>query len=377
MIARFRVMLPFKLSIPEGLDLNSYEIERNGYKIVVHPPIQAQLRIEPENVDLSVPAREVTRKIVPATPQRPTALIKLNGSDTIQANLLELDFKKCGGHDFDREARDDPPYEIALEIVNSLLRRLRSVIQAPRIFPIGERALSARLVYLSDSGEELREQPDRIRVRARLHTQYHANALTKAIWEKTNSLPFEYRSATWENLLLDAELLLPHVGPALVLIAASIETAVSAVLNHLATKSAVPDQLWQWIIDRGDYRKEPTVEEECDVLLSVLGGKSLKTDPKLWQSFMNIKSARNNFVHEGVPSITKKGKALSSAEISQLLDSAKQIIKFLEEFLPEILRRPITMEKTEFQLRREVGEGALNPHIISGQAVLVPHLKTG
>jgi len=197
------------------------------------------------------------------------------------------------------------------------------------------------------------------------------------IWEKTNSLPLEYRPATWENLLLDAESLLPHVGPVLVLMAASIETAISAVLRHLATKGLVPDQLWQWINDRGDYRKEPSVEEECDVLLNVLGGKSLKTEPKLWQSFKNIKNARNNFVHEGIPSITKGGKALSSAEVSQLLDSAKQIIKFLEEFLPENPRRPIAMEKREFEFRREVGEGALEPRVISGQGILVPHLKTG
>jgi len=64
MIARFRVILPFKLSIPEGVALDSYEIERSGYRVVVHAPIQAQLRIDPAYIDLSVPIAEVGRKIV-------------------------------------------------------------------------------------------------------------------------------------------------------------------------------------------------------------------------------------------------------------------------------------------------------------------------
>jgi hypothetical protein len=91
--------------------------------------------------------------------------------------------------------------------------------------------------------------------------------------------------------------LLPEVGPALVLAVTALETLISATLNQLASSANLPSGLWEWINNRGDYRKEPSVEEQFDVLLRVLAGKSLRNQSDLWRGFKDLKEARNSFVH--------------------------------------------------------------------------------
>jgi hypothetical protein len=47
-------------------------------------------------------------------------------------------------------------------------------------------------------------------------------------------------------------------------------------------------------------RREPTVEDQFSVLLSVLVGHSLKDNARLWERLVNLRDARNSFVHTGV-----------------------------------------------------------------------------
>ena len=62
-------------------------------------------------------------------------------------------------------------------------------------------------------------------------------------------------------------------------------------------------ELWRWINQRGDWRREPTVEEQYDTLLKVLTGHTLKEDQDLWELFKHLKTARNSFVHEGMAKV--------------------------------------------------------------------------
>lgn len=351
MIARFRILLPFKLSVPEDLSLGGLEVERPPYRIVVHPPLEARLSTSPEDVGLDVPFVDAGHGIVPAEPQHPTSRIKLNGKPTIRADLLQIDFFK---DDFDRrETRpeDESVTLAAFEVANSLLRRLRAIAQAAGIFPLNPTETSYSLEYLSDAGEELPKEVGLVRRRYKIRSSGRLQAVTEVIWHRVKSLPFEYEPSTWDNLLLDAELLVPQVGPVLVLAHSAIETAVSATLNHLAsgTPPPLPPGLWEWIDKRDDdYRKEPSVREQCDILLEALGGKSLKQEKGLWQAFTKIRKARNNFVHEGVASVD--GKRVTPAEAAELLGQAKQVVTFLERFLPESQRRPETSEKFDWKI---------------------------
>jgi hypothetical protein len=99
-------------------------------------------------------------------------------------------------------------------------------------------------------------------------------------------------------LLLDAVGLLPDIGPALVLAATSLETLITDALDELsAGASAVPQSLWMWINDRGDYRKEPSVLEQYDALSKVFTGRSLRDEIELWEA---------PFVHGGKPPIERR-----------------------------------------------------------------------
>jgi|GEM_PF-3062217 len=91
-----------------------------------------------------------------------------------------------------------------------------------------------------------------------------------------------FQSAPWRTLFLDAQSLNSHLGPAVVLAASAIETAVHAVVSAIAAERMQPPDLWPWIQDRGgDYRREPSLREYLDSLLAILAGKGLKSDPKL------------------------------------------------------------------------------------------------
>ena len=352
MIARFRILLPFKLSIPDGLSLGDLEVERPSHRIVVHPPLKARLSTSPEDVGLDVPFFDAGHGIVPAEPQRPSSRIHLNGKPTLQANLLQMDFHK---DDFDRGGtrppHDEPVILIGFEVANSLLRRLRTVGQAAGILALDPTKTSWSLEYLSDAGEELPREPGLVRRGYHVRSSGRLQAVTEVIWQRVKSLPSDYEPSTWDNLLLDAELLMPQVGPVVVLAQSAIETAVSAVLNHLASRTPLPlpPGLWEWIDKRDDdYRKEPSVREQCDILLEALGGKSLKQERELWEAFTKIRKARNNFVHEGVASVD--GKTVTPAEAAELLGKAKQVVAFLERFLPESQRRPATSETFDWRI---------------------------
>jgi hypothetical protein len=152
------------------------------------------------------------------------------------------------------------------------------------------------------------------------------------------------------ELLLDAMGLLPRVGPSLVLAATALETRIAEVLDLLEGRNPLPGGLWQWINDRGDYRKEPSTAEQFDVLLRVMSGRSLKDDAGLWEAFQNLRDARNSFVHEGVARIGKRPEAVTVDAAGTLIQQCWRILEWLDEFVP-VERRvllPEIMAQVEF-----------------------------
>jgi hypothetical protein len=175
-------------------------------------------------------------------------------------------------------------------------------------------------------------------------------ALTTEVWKKIESLPVEYNPAAYDRLLLDAEASLPDLGPAIVLAFSALETLISASLAVLIRQSKGNAELWEWIQSReGDYRKEPSVSEEFDVLLKALSGSSLRDNQDLWQAFQRLRDARNNFIHSGVLAFGKKVKTpLLTKDVNELLGKTKEIVLFVENLLPESSRRPVQFGKYEW-----------------------------
>ena len=112
----------------------------------------------------------------------------------------------------------------------------------------------------------------------------------------------------------------------------------------------MPSGLWKWINARDDYRKEPSVEERFDDLLTILAGKSLKSDKDLWDTFKDIKNARNSFVHGGTPLIGKQEVTLE--ETYRLILKAGDVFKWVEEILPVTHRRPLATSGVEVEYTR-------------------------
>src|SRR6266851_6332484 len=114
--------------------------------------------------------------------------------------------------------------------------------------------------------------------------------------------------------------------------------AVFHSLAVLAPVEGIPAELWAFINDRGDYRKEPSVAEQYDQLLHALTGHSLKERQDLWEAFRNIRDARNSLMHEGA--LMLGGHPVSREQAFTLVGRAKQIADWIEGFLPVGARRP-------------------------------------
>lgn len=356
MIARFRILLPYVLYLRSDAQLSPHRFIHDPYQITIHPPYQAV--IDPSNVDPSsdVAAREILEQLGPASPPKVSQSVYMDGIPTVHANTLQIDFHR---DDFDRRVAavrpdhsEDPLIRLAFELVNGLLTSIRSVTKAGHIKPLGILGSNWRLDYLTDDCQELQHEADKIRRKFGSSFGWRICGINEEVWSKAHTLSSTYRPSNWESLILDAEALLPDVGPALVLAAAALETLISVTLNHLASLANLPSGLWEWINDRGDYRKEPSVEEQFDVLLRTLANKSLKDQNQLWEAFKNLKGARNAFVHDGVAAIG--GKEVTKELAYIFVGQAKEIIDWVEPLLPPELRRPKLEHQVEFQMFKTI-----------------------
>lgn len=328
MLARLFLILPFDLTVPEGEQFSMYEYVDEGYGVRAFPPIRSD-RPRVSDVDE----------------------LRLDGVPAFQADALRIDFHR---ETFGR-AKDgpyDPPEGVIGRAINSFLIRLRHVARAAQIRPLDYPWGTWRIQYLNDDGTELDVDERLVRGRGALHVSFGWIALNKHVWEDVHRLPPDYEPPPWEELLLDAQSDMPRIGPAVVLAATALEVFVSRILNKLAEAGTAPRPLWDWINKRGDYLREPTVEEQYDALLKFFTGHSLKDEPNLWESFRNLKTARNSFVHEGVATVG--GTAVSIDTARKLVSAASEIISKVREWLPQPLHWPVFKHTIQIQARKKL-----------------------
>jgi len=346
MIARLSVLLPIKISIPEGEILAPAVYESEFGQLTIHPPVAAITSLTSQLSDPTLPLMNLAEQLARATPQVGTGDVLLNGRKTVLANLLQIEYRRetfiRDAPTEGRTAADDPPLSHAFAVLNGLLRRMRTVGQAARIREIDLTNVLWRFEYLNDDGTSLERDTRYIRVRAGVSVRFEAQALLPSLWERIQALPIDYVPPRWDTLLLDAELMLPEIGPPLVLAFTAVETVASFTIDSFANAAGISPALWKWLNDRGPL-KDPTVEEQCGDLLKVFAGRSLKDDVRLWEAFKQLSTARNKFVHEGVATLA--GKPVTHDDAVQLVTRAKEIVRFLEQFLPEDARRPIVEER--------------------------------
>ena len=337
MIARLLFLVPYRLVIPESETFTIFTYEDRGYGVAVYPPQKSD------------------RPTTPDTPEE----IRVDGVRAIDADVIRIDFLKSS---FDR--RDglfcDPPFDVIRDAIASFITRIRHATRAAHIRPFNEFPIGTwRITYLNDDGSELEKAEGFVRLRGALRFSYSFTAVNRAVWAGIHDLPPDYQPPPWEELLLDAQADLPRIGPAIVLAATALEVFITRKLDELAKLKEVPQELWTWINDRGTYLREPTIEEQYDVLLRFLTGHSLKTEA-LWESFQNLKSARNSFVHEGV---AKLGGAPVSVEVAEKwVTAARDVISKVREWLPPELHWPLFNFHVNMEIQHRIPSGAPRSH---------------
>ena len=326
MIARLHVLLPVWLTVPQGETFPIYEYADQDYRVRVFPPVKS---------DRVLPADRVSE-------------LRLDGVPAFRVDALRIDFQR---QSFDRseDLLFDPPKEVLGRAVNSFLIRLRYVIRAAAIRPLDFPLVTWRIQYLNDDESELEKVENLVRTRHGVEFSFSLVALNRRIWDDIQNLPVGYEPPLWEDLLLDAHGDLPRVGPAVVLAATALEVFSSHILNQLAAKQQLSGDLWNWISRRGDNLRDPTVEEQLDVLLKFFTGHSLKDDARLWESFKHLRTARNSFVHAGRASIGRS--AISVETARTLVASAVEIVAKVRSWLPDDLQWPIFKHTVKLETR--------------------------
>jgi hypothetical protein len=331
MQALVQVSLPFDLLVPDGAEYQIHSITSGEYQVAFDVPIRS------------------------ARPVRGTTFdqVRLNGDPAFLADFLQIRFFK---EEFDRRASAemDPPSWLISFCIEYFLGRLRYVAKAPHIRSVDFPHCDWRLRYLSNDGTELDVVEGLVRGRGVGQIQLQYVACHPAVWEDVFSLPSEFVPPAWRTLLLDALGALPHIGSAVVLAATAHEVFIAEVLNQLAAMSDLPGDLWEWITDRGNFQKEPSVEEQFDTLLRVFTGHGLKESPDLWKAFKDLRSARNTFAHTGVAKIGKS--VLSVNDAARLLQHAEEIPRQVRSWIPTTLRWPEFEHPVELKLLKVLAE---------------------
>jgi len=313
MIARAHILLPFVLSVPENEIFTIYEYELEGYKVRQYPPQRSE----------SVNTTQGQEVFMGET--------KVLQSDILWIDFVKDEFKR------DKPVECDPPFEIIGRAANDFIERLRYVTKSTHVRKIDFPLVSWNLSYLNNDETEINEEKGKVRGRGGRAFAFSWTALNKQVWENIHELPPGWEAPIWQKLLLDANGSLPNIGTSLVLAATALEVFIAQTLDSLSEKHGIPEQLWSWINSR-DWIKKPSPEEQYDFLLKQLLGKSLKEKSDLWESFKNLKNARNSFVHDGIAKIGNVEVSLNQTK--HLIARASEIIEFIKEELPEELRWP-------------------------------------
>jgi hypothetical protein len=315
MIARFVLALPFYVALPEGAQFFIYTYMDEDYSVSIFPPARSDR---------------------PPLGDAPTVL-QMNSESAFLANGLRIDFNK---DTFDRrhEHPSDPPAAVITRAIESFLTRLRYVTQYAHMPPFDMSRSWWRLRYLNDDGTELTEDPALRRGLGSIWFNWSWAGINEQIWENIHSLPPDYNPPAWNGLLLDAIAALPHIGTAVVLAATCLEVFISQILDDLAKESQFSAELWKWMNERKPHDRQPSTEEQFDVLLRHFTGHSLKEESSLWEAFQHLRTARNTFVHNGVAQIG--GKPISPTDAAKLVRFTQAIIHWVRELLADKLKWP-------------------------------------
>ena len=299
-------------------------------EVEIFLPYLCAIRADDLAVGADISMTTLTARLGPL-PTATTSVVTFGDRPAQLANALELIFRRA---ESDRSSADrfDPSDAEIFGIVNQVLGRLRVLVQAPGIRELGPESAIWERQYLDDDGAELQPVPGMFRRVGRGERRTETIPITSWVWSDLAEDKSELPVPIWERFLLDAFSLLPDIPPALSLAHSAIELRIESALAWLAGDRGISAELWTWINNRGDFRKDPSVKDRLDGLLMGVCGRSLKSESNLWQAYEGLRKARNKSTHEGATDMTE-------ADARTLLQGARAIIDWIESLLPPELRR--------------------------------------
>lgn len=135
------------------------------------------------------------------------------------------------------------------EFCNGVLECMRVVGKATYIKPVSHDSTYWSLSYNSDDPTPLDPVKGKLRSHFGTAFSWQVFCLNEQVWEEISGNLLVCELPTLERLLLDANAILPEIGPALVLSYAALENLSVIITSHYA-KSKVPDKLWAWVNKR-------------------------------------------------------------------------------------------------------------------------------
>lgn len=235
MIFRFHVWLGYRPIVPTDPPIDPVELEFDGMRCRVWPPIRSRLRASDLADGAALAPLNVGPRLLDAEPTVSDGSV-LNGAPAMQANTLRVDVLG----DFDRGDETVPPVELGLHLANEVLMGLRTVVRGGFIRPL----MSMRTIwagrYLRDDETEFTPQQGLKREVQIGIVHLDSFAIVPEIWATTTELisTGSRERPPWQTLLLDASSMADHRGASLVLALAAIETRIEALLDDLPRESS-------------------------------------------------------------------------------------------------------------------------------------------
>jgi len=316
MLARVHIQLPYAFIVPKDEKYNVYEYEKDDYTVKVYM-LERSERADSYNE---------------------TDSVTIDEQEAFNADVLRIDYQK---DDFERKKANsekyelvcDPPIDFIKDTANEFLARLRYVTGGSKIKLLQFPSINWNLRYLNDDGSELPKEEGYRRGLGGRKFEFSYIAINKEVWDNVHSIdPFQ-PLPIWKTLLLDAESMLPEIGPAIILTFTALDVFISIILDEIVKTGKIDTPLWDWINDRGFHLKNPSVDDKFSFLSDYLIGKSIKDDSDLWSSFKDLQKARNSFAHNGVAIVNNTEVTLEKAR--KFIIKTNEIINFIKEDLPK------------------------------------------
>ena len=346
MIARFIILLPFDLYVTEDNGWTTIAGSTSEFEFRIYTPAHYAHRPRPEDTVHT----HITSWATNLTAAQFSDDLLLNGKKLAPVNVLVIDLIKA---EFDRSIDfviNDPLPTQVFDLANAVLVRIRVFSRTPQIQPLLQSRDPWRLQYLTDEAEELPEEEGLSRGKLFAPVTIGVPTIALGTLEMLVQNQASEEPYVWDQLLLDGKGLWPDIGSSIVMTYAALETFIEWALETLEREQRTfSNVFWEWLKGRDHWSKEPSVAEQFDSLLLVFTGRSLKHEPSLWQSFTELKKARNSLVHHGAAKVD--GKSVDAPKAKELIDAADKIVGWVELLLPEKYRRRATDPQGLFQHR--------------------------